>query len=207
MALFKYAVVLSTGLGLGYWINGPISLEMFARLARIHETSIVVDDTVAPLRPDTVAGAVDRTAATRVDEDLDYLIAKRIGTLEGWRAFLAAHGSGDHALSAMAEIDKEMLRVKAAKPAAVEVTDHASLEGKAEREIAPSDGAMHPLGEVCSHDGGCRATRAVSLPATIWRLSRANCSPVNLLWRSQVSWIARLRSPPSRNPPQRSVKS
>ena len=51
-----------------------------------------------------VAGAlVDRAAAARVDEDLDYKIAQRKGSVEGWGSFLAAHGSGVHAQSAKAE--------------------------------------------------------------------------------------------------------
>ena len=54
-------------------------------------------------RPAAVA-PIDPAAAALLDEDLDYRIAKRIGSLDGWRSFLTAHGSGVHAQSAREEV-------------------------------------------------------------------------------------------------------
>jgi hypothetical protein len=70
----------------------------------------------------------------RVDEDLDYRIARVTGSLEGWRAFLAAHGSGAHTESAKAEIDKLLVAVNAVAPA--EVLADASPDANAGSEVA-----------------------------------------------------------------------
>ena len=82
-------------------------------------------------KPEVAGTLVDPAAAARVDEDLDYMIAQRIGSLEGWRSFLAAHGSGAHAQSARAET--QVLAGKApAQP------NGAPAHAKAENEVAPS---------------------------------------------------------------------
>ncbi len=149
-ALSKYAIVLASGVAIGWYVNGPISLEQIARLARIDETNILLSNASAHLTPETAAIVVESDAG-HADEDLDYLIAKRIGTLEGWQAFLVAHASQAHAESAEAEIDKLSLLMKASEPAAVEVLDRASPEAKIESEAAspsgPSEAAALPLRE------------------------------------------------------------
>src|SRR5271166_3019265 len=83
-ALFKYAIVLASGFAIGAYVHGPIGLEQVAKLAQTDGLDIVISNTVAHLRPEAAAIVVDPADARRVDEDLDYLIAKRIGTLEGW---------------------------------------------------------------------------------------------------------------------------
>ena len=60
-------------------------------------------------KPEVAGALVDPAAAARVDEDLDYMIAQRRGSVEGWRSFLAAHGSGVHAQSAKEEVEKLLL--------------------------------------------------------------------------------------------------
>jgi hypothetical protein len=159
-ALFKYAIVLASGLAIGLWIKSPTSLDPVAGLAPIDDASLVVDNAVARLKPESTAGAVNPTAAIRAHEDLDFLSAKRIGTLGGWQAFLAAHAGGDYVESAMAEIDKIVLGLRASDPAAAAVADRAAPASEAESKIArpssPSEGPPHPLPEACNHGGGCR---------------------------------------------------
>jgi hypothetical protein len=74
------------------------------------------DVALVPATPEAAAAPVELAAAARLDEDLDYRIAQRIGSLEGWRAFLAAHGTGFHAQAARAEVDKLLLAEKAPAP-------------------------------------------------------------------------------------------
>ena len=69
----------------------------------------MISKAVAPLKPQAAVFAVDPAAAARVAEDLDYRIAERIGSVEGWRSFLAVHGSGVHAQSATGEVERLLL--------------------------------------------------------------------------------------------------
>jgi hypothetical protein len=158
-ALFKYAVVLASGLAIGFTVNRPMSVDQVMKLPRVDEINNLVDSVLSRLKPKADSTAVDPTAAGRVDEELDYLIAKRNGTLDGWQAFLAAHASGAHAESAEAEVDKLSLRAKASQPATAEVSDSASSEANIESEAAqsgpPSEAATLPPHEVCSRDGDC----------------------------------------------------
>lgn len=157
-AFFKYAIVLASGVAVGWYIYGT------PRLARIDEINILVSNNFAHLRPEATVILDDPTDERRVDEDLDYLIANRTGTLEGWQAFLAAHANGAHAKSAEAEIDKLSLLVKATHTAAAEVSDRVSPEAKLEGDIkrfitdasGPSKAAAPPLHEVCYYDGDCQ---------------------------------------------------
>jgi hypothetical protein len=89
-------------------------------------------------KPEVAGALVDPTAAARVDEDLDYMIAQRKGSVEGWRSFLAAHGSGVHAQSAKAEVEKLLLAGQDPAPAAAEVSNGASTDAKAVSEVVPS---------------------------------------------------------------------
>ena len=111
------------------------------------------------MRIDDVGAAaivVDPAGAGAVDDDLDYLIAKRIGTLDGWHAFLAAHASGAHARSAEAEIDKLSPLVRSFEPAAAPTSFEAKVDNEAARPALASEAATPPLHEVCNHDGDCR---------------------------------------------------
>jgi hypothetical protein len=108
-----------------------------------------------------VAGAlVDPAAAARVDEDLDYMIAQRKGSVGGWRSFLAAHGSGVHAQSAKVEVEKLLLAGQDPAPAAAEVSNGSSTDAKTGSEAVgsapPSPGvevaALTP-DEICKRDG------------------------------------------------------
>ena len=109
-----------------------------------------------------VAGAlVDRAAAARVDEDLDYKIAQRKGSVEGWGSFpRRSWEPGVHAQSAKAEVEKLLLAGQDPAPAAAEVSNGSSTDAKTGSEVvgsAPPDpgtevAALTP-DEICKRDG------------------------------------------------------
>ena len=123
-------------------------------------------------KPEVAGALVDPAAAARVDEDLDYMIAQRKGSVEGWRSFLAAHGSGVHAQSAKAEVEKLLLAGQDPAPAAAEVSNGASTDAKTGSEVMgsapPSPGvevaALTP-DEICKRDGD-RLERLRSSPTS-----------------------------------------
>ncbi|MBV8439915.1 MAG: hypothetical protein JO312_05010, partial [Hyphomicrobiales bacterium] len=68
--------------------------------------SLSEDVIFAPPQPETPIAPLAAAARPDVDEELDFRIAQRIGSLEIWRAFLNAHASGPHAQLARAEVEK-----------------------------------------------------------------------------------------------------
>jgi hypothetical protein len=113
------------------------------------------------------ASPVDSIAAANVNEDLDYRIAQRVKSAEGWRAFLTVHPDGPHAQSARAELEKLVpagkspmpAAAQAPKPGAAQASDVRSLETKASSEAAspahpspPSEVAQLANDEICKHD-------------------------------------------------------
>ena len=127
-APFKYAFVLALGLAFGFCIHAPPNLEEVAKLARLDEINVIINKAVARLKPQAAVFAVDPAGAARVTEDLDYRIAKRIGSVEGWRSFLAVHGSGVHAQTATGEVHR-LLSEQASTTA--EVSNETSLGANA----------------------------------------------------------------------------
>ena len=157
--LFKYAIVLALGLALGFYVHGLLSLEDVAKLKWLDEINVIINKPVVAARP-AVVPSVDLAAAALLDEDLDYRIAQRIWSLDGWRSFLTAHGSGVHAQSAREEVEKLLLAEKAPTPPGAEVSKGASTDTKAVSEVMgsapPSPGvevaALRP-DEICKRDG------------------------------------------------------
>jgi hypothetical protein len=102
--LLWYSTVLALAAAIGgYIVLGPsdedITLDLAQREAPAHVES----------------GAL--TPATIEEEGLEYVVAKRVASLEGWRAFLAAHPKGAHAQAALAEIEKRFDTEKASAEA------------------------------------------------------------------------------------------
>ena len=126
-APFKYGFVLALGLAFGFWIHAPPNLE---EIARLDEINVIINRAVARLKPQVAVFTVDPAGAARVTEDLDYRIAERIGSVEGWRSFLAVHGSGVHAQTATAEVDR-LLSEQASGQATAKVSNDTSLGAKA----------------------------------------------------------------------------
>ena len=101
----KYGFVLVLALAVIY-VYAPLSLEDVANLLWLDDINIIVNKSLAPAKPEAGVSPVDPVAAANVDEDLDYRIAQRTKSTEGWRSFLAAHPAGLHAQSARSELDK-----------------------------------------------------------------------------------------------------
>jgi hypothetical protein len=108
----------------------------------------------APVAPVAPAAQAD------VDDDLvDYLVTRELRSLDGWRAFLAAHGSGLHAQSARAEIEKLLHAEKPPAPAAADVSNSVSPDVKTKIEAVPPAGpsaggevAPSTPDEICTRD-------------------------------------------------------
>src|SRR5271163_896780 len=74
-------------------------------LAKFSERSVAfINNALTPVKPE--AAPFDAVASAKVDEDLDYRIAEQTKSIDGWRAFLAAHPRGAHAPAAQTELDK-----------------------------------------------------------------------------------------------------
>jgi hypothetical protein len=116
------------------------------------------DEDIASVPPEASVAPVAEAAQADNDDDLvDYLAARQIGSLEGWRAFLSAHGSGLHAVLARAEVEKLLRAEKTPAPAmgshAASPDEHATSE--AARSAAPPAGtevAPLMLDENCKRD-------------------------------------------------------
>ena len=101
----KYAFVSALALAVIY-IFAPHSLEDVAKLRWLDDINVVVNKSLTPAKREVGVSPVDPIAAANVDEDLDYRIAQRMKSTEGWRSFLAEHPDGPHVQSARAELDK-----------------------------------------------------------------------------------------------------
>ena len=135
-AFFSYAIVLSLGLAVGSIVKGRLNLEDVAKFEWLDEITVILKKAMVSAKPEADVVPIDPAAAARVDEELDYRIAQRIGSLEGWRSFLAAHGSSAHAQSARAEA--QVLADKAPAQAAAAVSNGTSTDAKAASEVEPS---------------------------------------------------------------------
>jgi hypothetical protein len=206
--LFKYAIVLALGLALGFYVHGLLSLEDVAKLKWLDEINVIIKKPFVAARP-AVVPSVDPAAAALLDEDLDYRIAQRIGSLDGWRSFLTAHGSGVHAQSAREEVEKLLLAEKAPTPPGAEVSNGASTDTKAVSEVM---GSAPPSPGVRSRLLGL--TKSANVTGTVWngcaaapRATRLRASRTNWAARgcdrsSWISWGAWATRPP-RRPPRR----
>ena len=149
----KYALVLALALAVIY-AYAPLSLEDFAKPRWLDDISVIVNRPLAPAKPEARVSPVDPIAAANVDEDLDYRIAQRMKSTEGWRSFLAAHAAGPHAQSARAELDKLVPVEKPPAPVAAQASDGGLSDMKTPSEDTSSD-QPSPRSEVAS-DEICR---------------------------------------------------
>jgi hypothetical protein len=123
------------------------SLEEIAKLRWLDDISVMISKSLAYAKPKADVSPVDPIAAAKVDEDLDYRIAERTKSLEGWRAFLTAHPDGAHAQSVRAEFDKLAAPVTSPAPAT---------------EQAPNPGPPDTSSEVVSLPPPSAGTEAAS---------------------------------------------
>jgi hypothetical protein len=137
-ATFKYAIGLASGLVIGYFVHATPSLVGLADGAWLDDVKLRVDRVFTPASREAEVPFVDPSRAALVDEELDYRIAQRLGTLEGWRAFLAAHGGGAYAQVARGEIERLLPADKPLSPTAAEAFAAVSADGKPSSEAAPA---------------------------------------------------------------------
>jgi hypothetical protein len=112
--LSKYMLFLALAVPAMY-AYAPPSFKEIAKPVWLADISVAINSSLAA-KPQAEIPAVDPIAAAKVDEDLDYRIAERTKSTEGWRAFLAAHPDGPHAQSASAELDKLALPATPSAP-------------------------------------------------------------------------------------------
>jgi hypothetical protein len=166
----KYAIFLVLVVASGFYIvHGPVSredirglvsLEDIAPFLAMMETPVArVDqappaivhgpvslEDIAPIlaKSEAPVAHIDPAPSASIDEELDYLVAKRLGSLAGWRAFLAAHGGGAYAQFARAEVEKRLPTENAATEAAVAPVAAEVSHGVSTDAGAPSK-AMGPI--------------------------------------------------------------
>jgi hypothetical protein len=151
----KYAFVLVLALAVIY-VYAPVSLGDFAKPQWLDDISVIVNKSLAPAKPEVRVSPVDPIAAANVDEDLDYRIAQRMKSTEGWRSFLAVHPAGAHAQSARAALDKLAPGEKPPAPAAAQASNGGSSDTKTPSELAsldrPSPRSEVASDEICKRD-------------------------------------------------------
>ena len=156
--IHKYGFVLVLALAVIY-VYAPLSLEDVAKLRWLDDINVIVNKSLVPAKPEAGVSAVDPIAAANVDEDLDYRIAQRMKSTEGWRSFLAAHPEGPHAQSARAELYKLASAEKSPAPATAQASNGGSSNTKTPSEVAspgrlsqPSEVATLASDEICKRD-------------------------------------------------------
>jgi hypothetical protein len=152
----KYAFVLALVVVVIY-VYAPLTRDDIAKLRWLDDINIIISRVLATAKPGVGVSQVDPIAAANVNEDLDYRIAQRTKSTEGWRSFLTAHPDGPHAESGRAELDKLALSVTS--PAAVRAPDHgprdAAIPGEGVSTQLPSPGtesATFSPDEICRDD-------------------------------------------------------
>lgn len=133
---WKYMVFLALAVPAMY-AYAPPSLKELAKPRWLADIGLAIDTSLAA-KPEAEVPTIDPIAAARVDEDLDYRIAERTKSMEGWRAFLAAHPDGPHAQSARAELDALAMPAAPSEPTIARAPDG----GAADTNIP--DGSVPP---------------------------------------------------------------
>jgi hypothetical protein len=96
--LLKYALVLALGIAIGaYIVLEPLSVEDILPDTAGRDAATARSEAAAPATPASIE-----------EEQLEYAVAERLGSLEGWRAFLAAHPNGAYAQAARVEVERRV---------------------------------------------------------------------------------------------------
>jgi len=100
--LLKYAFFFIVAAAIGcYFLLAPDDDDVIPTSARQGAPTDLIERLS---RAETAPGSL----ASVEEEELEYNVAKQVGSLDGWRAFLAAHPNGVHAQSAKAEIARRL---------------------------------------------------------------------------------------------------
>jgi hypothetical protein len=141
------------------YVYVPLSHEEIAKIRWLDDINVVISKVLAPATREVRVVSVYPVAAANLDDDLDYRIAQRMKSIEGWRSFLAVHPEGPRAQSARAELDKLVGAQTAPAPELVQASNNGSPEMKTPSEAAsrsqPSPGfevATPTTDEVCRRD-------------------------------------------------------
>ena len=148
---FVLALVLAVAVIYGF---APLARDEIAKLRWLGDINVIISKVLTPANREVRVVSVDPVAAADVDEDLDYRIARRVKSMEGWRSFLAVHPDGRRAQSARAELDK-LVGAQSSPPAPelVQVSNTGSLEMKTPSEAASaSQSSPGSTDEVCRRD-------------------------------------------------------
>lgn len=152
----NYTPILALALAVIY-IYAPLRLEDLARPRWLANVSDTINRSLTARRASV--SPIDPTAAANLNEDLDYRIAQRNHSADGWRSFLAAHPDGPHAHSARAELDKLAPPETPTPPAVAQASNREPLAANAVSEAAvtappsaPPEVARPAADELCRSD-------------------------------------------------------
>src|SRR6478672_10149789 len=104
VSTWKYMLCLALALPAVY-AYAPPNLRDIAKPRWLDDINVMINRSL-PTKPQAEGSPVDPIAAANVDEDLDYRIAERTKSTEGWRSFLTANPERPPAQSARAQLDK-----------------------------------------------------------------------------------------------------
>jgi hypothetical protein len=154
----KYAFVLVLSLSVIY-VYAPPDLEGVSHIRWLADIGGIINKRLASGRPEADVPRVDPLAAANVDDDLDYRIAQRTKSTEGWRSFLAAHPNGPHTKTARAELDKLIPAATAPSSPVAQVSNRGTSDPKAQGAVASrgdtapgSETATFATDETCNRD-------------------------------------------------------
>jgi hypothetical protein len=155
VSTWKYMLFLALALTAIY-VYAPPKLEDLTKARWVDRVGLFITKSLAPVPPRASDPLVDPIAAANVDEDLDYRIAQRTKSADGWRSFLTAHPDGPHAHLARAELDKLVPSERPAAPVALQASNGgAQTPGEAARPDSSSVGpeaATPASDEICRQD-------------------------------------------------------
>jgi len=135
LSTWKYTLFLALALPVLYAF-APLKIENLHPPRWLDSVDGFITRSLASAKPEAIEPRVDPIAAANVDEDLDYRIAQRKRSSEGWRTFLTAHPDGPHAQSARAELDTLAPSGTPPAPATVQTVDARASDPKASPEVA-----------------------------------------------------------------------
>jgi hypothetical protein len=138
LSTWKYTLFLALALPVLY-VLAPLKIENLNKPRWLDSVGVFITRSLASVKPEPIEPPVDPIAAANVDEDLDYRIAQRKRSSEGWRAFLTAHPDGPHAQSARAELDMLAPSGTPPTPAIAQAVDARASDPKTSPEVAPLD--------------------------------------------------------------------
>jgi hypothetical protein len=138
-ALFKFSIFGVLAIAIGVYFYRPSLFDEYVTFARPTWEALRTGVAVTPAPPGAEAPGAPMTAAAQADfaDDLDYMVARKLGSLNGWRAFLDAHGNGPHAQSARAEIERLRDARQAPATASAEISNGASPDATTRIEAVP----------------------------------------------------------------------